>query len=221
MVTQSGAFIICAPHRKEMHMSNLQKNRESKQVVINELKDKLDRAKSVVLLDSCGLTVAQDSALRVAFRKAGNIDYKVYKNTMINFAIEGTQYEGLKEYLSGPTAVAFSYEDATAAAAQVSKQLKTMPMLEFKASVVEGNIYDAAATLQIAEIPSRDVLISRLLGSFKSPMASFARVVNAIAEKSPSEAAAEVAPVTEAAPAPEAPVTETPVTETPAEETAE
>jgi len=179
-----------------MQMSNLQKNREAKQVVVNELKEKLDRAKSVVLLDACGLTVAQDYALRVAFRKAGSIDYKVYKNTMINFAIEGTPYEGLKEYLAGPTAVAFSYEDATAAASQVSKQLKAMPALEFKASVVEGNLYDAAATQLIADIPSREVLISRLLGSFKSPMASFARVVNAIAEKNPSEAAP--APVAEA-----------------------
>jgi len=214
-------------------MTNLEKNRESKQVVINELKERLDRAKSVVLLNSIGLTVSQDTDLRNAFRKAGGIDYKVYKNTMINFAIEGTQYEGLKDYLSGPTAVAFSYDDATAAAAQVSKQLKAMPILAFKASVVDGEVYDADKTMAIAEIPSREVLISRLLGSFKSPMASFARVINAIAEKDPSEAApapaaeaapAEVvaeAPAAEEAPAPvaeEAPaVEEAPVEETPAE----
>jgi len=167
-------------------MSNLEKNRDAKQVVINELKDRLSRAKSVVLLDACGLTVAQDTTLRAAFRKAGNIDYKVYKNTMINFAVEGTKYEGLKDYLAGPTAVAFSYEDATAAAAQVSKQLKAMPVLEFKASVIEGNVYDADATRLIADIPSREVLIAKLLGSFKSPMATFARVINAIAEKDPS-----------------------------------
>jgi len=164
-------------------MTNLEHNREAKQVVVNEIRERLGRTKSVVLVDARGLTVAQDTTLRKSLRKAGGIDYKVYKNTMIEFAIKDTEYAGLKEYLSGPTAVAFSYEDATAAAAAISKNLKTMPALEFKASAMEGEIYDAAATKAIAEIPSRDVLISRLLGSFKSPMASFARVINAIAEK--------------------------------------
>ena len=178
---------------------NLEKNRNAKQAVISEIKERLDRAKSVVLLDACGLTVAQDTALRTALRKAGGIDYKVYKNTMMEFAIKDTQFEGLKEYLAGPTAVAFSYEDATAAAAQVAKQLKTMPILEFKASVVDGETYGPDATKALSEIPSREVLLSRLLGSFKSPMASFARVVNAIAEKDPSEAAA---PAAVEAPAP-------------------
>jgi len=183
-------------------MSNLDKNRQAKQVVITELKDKLGRAKSVVLIDACGLTVSQDTDLRNALRKAGGIDYKVYKNTMINFAVEGTDFEGLRPYLEGPTAVAFSYEDATAAASQVSKLIKGMPVLEFKASVIDGTVYDAEGTKVIAEIPSRDVLISRLLGSFKSPMSSFARVINEIAAKGPHAAAA-LAPVSEAAPAAE------------------
>ena len=203
-------------------MSNLDNNREAKQVVVNELKDRLSRAKSIVLLDACGLTVSQDTTLRNAFRKAGNIDYKVYKNTMINFAVEGTEFEGIKEYLEGPTAVAFSYEDATAAAAQVSKQLKDMPKLEFKASVVEGVVYDADATKAIADIPSRDVLIAKLLGSFKSPLSSFARVINAIAEKggeaAPAPAAEEApaeAPVVEAVPE-AAPVEEAPAAAEPA-----
>ena len=170
-------------------MSNLEKNRVAKQVVVDEIKDRLERTKSVVLINARGLNVGQDSTLRKTLRKAGGIDYKVYKNTMMERAIEGTAFAGLKEYLEGPTAVAFSYEDATAAAGQVSKLLKGMPVLEFKASAIDGEIYDAAATKAIAEIPSREVLLSRLLGSFKSPMASFARVVNAIAEKDPSEVA--------------------------------
>ena len=164
-------------------MTNLERNRKAKQVVVDEIKEKLSRTKSVVLVDARGLTVAQDTTLRKALRKTGGIDYKVYKNTMLEFAIEGTEFAGLKDYLSGPTAVAFSYEDATAAASAISKNLKAMPALEFKASAIDGEVYDAAATKAIAEIPSRDVLISRLLGSFKSPMASFARVINAIAEK--------------------------------------
>jgi len=163
-------------------MTNLERNRAAKHVVVDEIREKLERTKSVVLVDARGLTVEQDTALRKSLRKAGGIDYKVYKNTMINFAIEGTDFAGLKDYLSGPTAVAFSYDDATAAAAAISKQLKAMPQLEFKASAIDGEVYDAVATKAIADIPSREVLISRLLGSFKSPMASFARVINAIAE---------------------------------------
>jgi large subunit ribosomal protein L10 len=184
-------------------MSNLEKNRVAKQVIVDEIKERLERTKSVVLINSRGLTVGQDNTLRKTLRKAGGIDYKVYKNTMMERAIEGTAFEGLKQYLEGPTAVAFSYEDATAAAGQISKLLKGMPVLEFKASAIDGEIYDAAATKAIAEIPSREVLLSRLLGSLKSPMASFARLVNAIAEKDPSESTNEVAVA----------VTETPVAE--------
>ncbi|MCL2187363.1 MAG: 50S ribosomal protein L10 [Defluviitaleaceae bacterium] len=169
-------------------MTNLEKNRNAKNVVINEIRDKLGKAKSVVLVQSRGLTVEQDTLLRSSIRKAGGIDYKVYKNTMMERAIEGTDYSGLKEHLAGPTAVAFSYEDATAAASAISKHLKAMPLLQFKASAIDGEVYDAAKTKAIADIPPRDVLISRLLGSFKSPMGAFARVINAVAEKKAEEA---------------------------------
>ena len=164
-------------------MANLEKNREAKQVVVNEIKEKLGRTKSVVLINARGLTVAQDTVLRQSLRKQGGIDYKVYKNTMLEFAIEGTDYAGLKEYLAGPTAVAFSYDDATAAASAISKHLKAMPKLEYKACCIDGTVYDAEKTKTIAEIPPREVLISRLLGSFNSPMASFARVIDQIAKK--------------------------------------
>jgi len=204
MVTESGAiFMPSYKEVKQMISANLEKNRKAKEVVVDELREKIGRAKSVVLVDSRGLTVEQDTILRKSLRKAGGIDYKVYKNSMMAFAIEGTEFAGLKDYLAGPTAVAFSYEDATAAAAQISKNLKAMPNLEFKASAIDGEVYDAEATKAIADIPSREVLISRLLGSFKSPMSSFARVINAIVEKDPSaaEALAAEAPVAEAAPA--------------------
>jgi len=168
-------------------MTNLEKNREAKNAVIGEIRDKLGKAKSVVLVSARGLTVEQDTVLRSSIRKAGGIDYKVYKNSMMSRAIKGTNYEGLEEHLAGPTAVAFSYEDATAAASAISKHLKAMPLLQFKASAIDGEVYDAAKTKDIADIPSRDVLISRLLGSFKSPMSSFARVINAIAEEKGKE----------------------------------
>ncbi len=162
---------------------------EQKQVVVNEIKEKLERATSVVMVDARGLTVEQDTALRKQLREAG-VDYKVYKNTMVHFAIQGTQFEGLDQYLSGPSAFAFSYEDATAGASILNKVAKDAKALEFKAGVVEGVVYDAEGMKLIADIPSREVLLSKLLGSFKSPMSSFARVIDQIAKKD-GEAAAE------------------------------
>ena len=164
-------------------MTNLEKNQQSKEVIVTELNERLGRTKSVLLINARGLTVEQDTILRQSLRKAGGIDYKVYKNTMIERAIKGTKYEGLSGYLKGPTALAFSYDDATFAAAQISKHLKNMPKLEFKASAIDGEIYDAIATKAMADIPPREVLLSRLLGSLKSPVATFARVVKAIADK--------------------------------------
>lgn len=162
---------------------------EQKKVVIDEIKQKLEKATSVVLVDARGLTVEEDTILRKKLREGG-VDYKVYKNTMVNFAIQGTQFEGLSQYLEGPSAVAFSYEDATAGPSILNSSAKEFKNLEFKAGVVENTVYDAAGMKVIAEIPSRDVLLSKLLGSFKSPMSAFARVISQIAEKQ-AEGAAE------------------------------
>ena len=155
---------------------------EAKQVVVNEIKDKLSRAASVVVVDARGLTVEQDTALRKSLREAG-VDYKVYKNTMVTLAVKDTPFEGIAQYLEGPSAIALSYGEATTAAAILDKAVKNLENLEFKASVIENTVYDAAGTKAIAGIPSREVLLSKLLGSFKSPMSSFARVIKQVAEK--------------------------------------
>ena len=96
---------------------------------------------------------------------------------MMNFAVEGTQFEGLKDYFEGPSAIAICYDDPTVAAGILSKYMKTAKTLEFKAGVIEGTCYDAKGMVAVADIPSREVLLSRLLGSFQGPMASFARVI--------------------------------------------
>ena len=155
---------------------------EQKQVVVNEIKEKLEKATSAVLVDARGLTVEQDTALRKSLREAG-VDYKVYKNTMMSFAVDGTEFESLKPYFEGPSALAICYDDPTAAAGIINKFRKDAKALEFKAGVIEGTCYDAQGMEAVADIPSRDVLLSKLLGSFKSPMGSFARVIKAIAEK--------------------------------------
>ena len=162
---------------------------ELKQPVVAEIAEVIDGAQSAVLVDYRGLTVEQDTELRKRLRAAG-VTYKVYKNTMMNFAFKGTEFEGLAPYLNGPSAMAYSTEDATAPARVLSEFAKKATKLEIKAGVVEGNVYDAKGMEAIANIPSRDVLIGRLLGSMQSPITNFARVLKQIAEKD-GEAVAE------------------------------
>ncbi len=176
---------------------------ELKQPIVEEISASIKDAQSVVLVDYRGLTVEQDTQLRKSLREAG-VTYKVYKNTMMNFAFKGTEFESLSEYLNGPSAIAISTEDATAPARALAQFAKTADKLEIKAGVVEGTVYDAKGIANIASIPSRDVLISKLLGSLQSPITNFARVMNQLAEKGGASAceapaAAEEAPAEEAA----------------------
>lgn len=170
--------------------------------VIAEISEVIKDADSIVVVDYRGLTVAQDTELRKALREEG-VTYKVYKNTFITSAIKGTEFEGIGTYLEGPTAIAVSKTDATAPARVIAKMAKTADKLEVKGGIVEGTVYDAAGIAKIAAIPSRDELISKLLGSLQSPITNFARVMNQLAEK--GGAAACDAPVKEEAPAEEAP----------------
>lgn len=163
---------------------------ELKQPIVAEISELLDGAATAVVVDYRGLTVAQDTELRKQLREAG-VTYKVYKNTMIRRAAEGTAFAALDPHLEGPTAIAVSKTDATAAARILAEFAKKADKLEIKGGVVEGNYYDAKGMQVIATIPSREVLLGRLLGSMQSPIANFARVLNQIAEKNGSEAAAE------------------------------
>jgi large subunit ribosomal protein L10 len=108
----------------------------------------------------------------------------------MNFAFKGTDFEALAPYLNGPSAIAVSTEDATAPARVLAEFAKKAKKLEIKAGVVAGTLYDAKGMQAVAEIPSREVLISRLLGSLQSPITNFARVIKQIAEKD-GEVAAE------------------------------
>ena len=155
---------------------------ELKQPVVDEIKGYIENAKAAVLVDYRGLTVAEDTRLRKTLRDAGVV-YKVYKNTMLTIAFKGTQFETLVKDLEGPTAIAFGMDDATVAARIINDQIKTMPKLEFKSGVVENTYYDAKGIQIIATIPSREVLISKLLGSLQSPVTNLARVLKQIAEK--------------------------------------
>jgi large subunit ribosomal protein L10 len=181
---------------------------EEKQPIVKAISEAVEGAASVVVVDYRGLTVTQDTELRKNLREAG-VHYKVYKNTMVKRAIEGTEFQPLDAVLEGPNAFAISKDDATAPARVISEFAKKAPNLEIMAGIVEGKFYDADAMKAIAEIPSRDVLLSRLLGSLQSPVTNLARVLNQIAEKGGEAApAAEEAKAEEAAPAAEEAKTE-------------
>ena len=135
---------------------------------------------------------------------------------MMNFAFKGTDFEGLSQYLEGPSALAVSKDDATAPARVLCKFAETAKApLDIKGGVVEGAVYDAAAIQEIAKIPGREELLGRLLGSMQSPIANLARVLNQIAEKGGEAAPAAEAPAAEAEAPAEAPAAEA---EAPAQE---
>mgnify|MGYP003298525713 FL=1 len=155
---------------------------ELKKPIVDQISEELNGAKAAVLVDYRGITVEQDTELRKQLREAGVV-YKVYKNTMINFAVKGTEFEELSKHLEGPTAIAISKEDATAPARILYNFSKNAPKLELKAGVVDGTYYDEKGIQVIATIPSREELLSKLLGSIQSPITNFARVIKQIAEK--------------------------------------
>lgn len=154
---------------------------KQKQAVIDEIKGKLEKAQSAVVIDYIGITVEQADAMRRKLREA-NVDYTVYKNTLVNRAIEGTQYESLKDVLSGPSAFAFSYDDAIAPARVLSGIIKEYKKMEFKAGVIEGTFYDAEGVKTIASLPSREELIAKFMGSIQSPVSKLVRTFQAVAD---------------------------------------
>lgn len=158
---------------------------QQKKAQVEELAQKLKEAKSVILTDYRGLTVEQDTILRKALREA-NVDYKVMKNSIINFAAKDSNLEGLSKYLEGPTAIAIS-SDPVAPSKVLVKYAKEYEKLEIKAGVVEGNIVDLNAIKELASTPSREELLAKFIGSLQSPLYGLAAALNAIAEKQEQE----------------------------------
>ncbi|MEG0156711.1 MAG: 50S ribosomal protein L10 [Anaerovoracaceae bacterium] len=168
---------------------------EAKQVIVDEIKTKLENAQSAVVIDYIGITVEEATTLRNKLRSE-DVDYTVYKNTLIKRAIEGSKYEELGQILEGPSALAISNEDATAPARILNDAIKDFKKMQFKGGVIEGTFYDAAALEEVAKIPSRDVLIAKFMGSIQSPIGKAVRTFAAIADAKAEggEAAPEAAP---------------------------
>jgi len=166
----------------------MNKNRELKEAKVAEIKEKLEKSKSVVISKYQGLNVEEDTVLRKTLREAG-VEYKVYKNSLVTLAAKELKLDGIVEYLEGPVTIAFGYEDVTLAARLLNDFAKTHKQLELKAGIVEGEIYDAEKINQLATIPSKEVLIAKLLGSIKSPLSNFAYLLNAIKDSKENETA--------------------------------
>ncbi|OGO83149.1 MAG: 50S ribosomal protein L10 [Clostridiales bacterium GWC2_40_7] len=148
-----------------------------KRVVVDEISQKIKAAKAIVFADHRGLTVQQDTELRNALRKAG-VEYKVVKNSLTRFAAKENGLDGLDPVLNGPTAMASSAVDAVAPAKVLSEYAKKFDKLELKAGVVEGKIIDLDGIKALADLPSREVLISRVLGGLNAPISGFVNVLN-------------------------------------------
>ena len=168
----------------------MNKNRTIKEAKVAEIKEKLEKAQSVILADYQGLTVEEDTQLRKNLRAEG-IEYKVYKNTLVTIAAKELGLDGIVEFLEGPVSIAFGYDDATAAARILNDFAKDHKKLELKAGVVEGVVYDKAKIEQLASIPSKEVLIAKLLGSIKAPLSNLAYLLSAIKDQKESAESAE------------------------------
>jgi large subunit ribosomal protein L10 len=155
-------------------------NREGKQQIITELHDKLKTAKAVFLADFRGMDVEQANALRSELRNA-SVEYRVIKNTLLELASRETDKQSLSSHYTGPTAVALSYDDPVAAAKVLSKFAKgNQSVFKLKAGVLSGKAISVSDIQSLADLPSREVLIAKLLGTMNAPVASFVGTLAAV-----------------------------------------
>ena len=164
----------------------MSKNIEAKKGVVADIKQKFEKAQSAVLVDYRGLNVAEDTELRNQLRKAG-VEYAVLKNTMINLAVKDMGVDDIKSHLEGPTAVAFGMEDAVAPAKVLSEFIKKTKKMNIKCGVVDGAYIDDKGVEALANTPSREVLIARIMGSMMSSVSKFVYCVEAIRKKQAGE----------------------------------
>ena len=174
---------------------------KAKSALVEEIATKLKDAQSAVIVEYRGLSVAEVTELRRNLRDE-DVEFKVYKNTLVRRATESTGYEELNAQLTGPNAIAFGHSDAVAPARVLAKFAKDHEALVIKAGVVEGKVLDVEEIKEISKLPNREGMYSMLLGMLQAPVSKFARVVKAVAEAKESGSKAETkedaAPVEEA-----------------------
>jgi large subunit ribosomal protein L10 len=157
----------------------MNKAREGKVAVVDGVKNRAEGTSTAVVTEYRGLTVAEISALRKELRQAG-AEYKVLKNSLVRRAVEGTQIESLTEFLTGPTAIAWVKGDISAVAKVLRNFAKEAPSLVVKGGVLDGKTLSFKDLTSLADLPSRDVLLSQLAGLFAAPMRQMANLLNVI-----------------------------------------
>lgn len=157
----------------------------AKQSIVEELKERLSVAQSGVIVDYRGITVEEDTALRKSMREA-NVDYRVVKNTLLNFAVKGTEYEAIAPYLEGPTAIAIGVEDPIAPAKVLGDFIEKAKKVTIKTGFIDGRVVDVAEIEKISKLPSKEELLAKAFGSMKAPITNLARVLNQIKEQKES-----------------------------------
>ncbi|MDY2695536.1 MAG: 50S ribosomal protein L10 [Eubacteriales bacterium] len=157
-------------------------NLEAKKVIVEEIKDKINKAVSLTFVDYRGLTVEEDTKMRAELRKA-NVEYKVYKNRLLLKALEELGMTGYADILEGTTAVAFGMHDEVSAPKILVDTAEKTKKMQVKGGILNGARIDAKMVETLAKIPSKEVLISKLLYLLQSPVRKCAIALNAIAEK--------------------------------------
>ncbi len=157
-------------------------NLEAKKVLVEEIKEKINKAVSLTFVDYRGLTVEEDTKMRADLRKAG-VEYKVYKNRLLLKALEELGMTGYADILEGTTAVAFGMHDEVSAPKILVDTADKTKKMQIKGGILNGARVDAKMVETLAKIPSKEVLISKLLYLLQSPVRSVAIALNAIAEK--------------------------------------
>ena len=162
---------------------------EQKKAIVADLVEKMKKAQSGVLVQYQGITVENDTKMRAAFRKA-NVDYMVVKNTLIGRACDEVGYGAMKDKLNGMSAIAISYDDPIAPAKIAKEYADKVETFEIKGGFIDNGVVDVDAVKALAEIPSKEVLIAKFLGSIQGPIRGFACALQAIIDKN-GEVAAE------------------------------
>ncbi|NLG25629.1 MAG: 50S ribosomal protein L10 [Clostridiales bacterium] len=167
-----------ASTRDEEEVYQLSKNFELKKAAVADIRDRMQKAQSMVIIDYRGLTVAEVTGLRNQFRAQG-VEYQVLKNTMVELAANDLGIQGLEPYLHGPTAVAFGMQDAVAPAKIIVDFIKKSKKTEIKCGLVQGHVIDVAGVQALAELPPKEVLIAKMMGSLNAPITNFVGVLSA------------------------------------------
>jgi large subunit ribosomal protein L10 len=154
-------------------------NQDNKVAVVEAVRAKLDESSAAVVTEYRGLTVAEMAALRKAIRTVGG-DFKVFKNTLVRRAVSGSDLEPMTELLEGPTAIAFVYGDVSAVAKALQDFAKASPALIIKGGVLDGSLLGARELGALANLPSREVLLSMFAGALAAPMRTMAGLLKAL-----------------------------------------